>query len=77
MKRQRFSYDLLLHLIGIAAKFLFVGTFISIVVCLLTAAFGATAIALDLATVLWDFFWRVGLTLFCLLSITIAWEALQ
>ncbi|MBE7382884.1 MAG: hypothetical protein F6J95_015900 [Leptolyngbya sp. SIO1E4] len=77
MKRQQVSYNTLLRLIGVIAKFLFVGMFICTVVCLLTAAFGAPDVALSLYSSVWNLFWRTGLTLLCVLSVIITWEALQ
>lgn len=76
MKRIHYSQDSLLRLIGAVAKFLFAGMFICTVACLLAAAFGVPEIALEFYKIIWSLFWRVGLTLLCLVSVVITLEAL-
>ncbi|NER79531.1 MAG: hypothetical protein F6K42_08090 [Leptolyngbya sp. SIO1D8] len=76
MKRQRISFATLFRFIGVMAKFLFVGIFIATVLCILMVALGSQDIALRLYTIVWNLFWRTGLTLFSALSILIVWKAL-
>ncbi len=43
----------------------------------LSTVFGASGITIALLPLIWNIFWRVALSVFCLTSLAVVWESLK
>lgn len=75
--RHYHRYGKCLRWIGHAARALFASLLIATVLCLLADILGMPQTAWSLYTALLPLFWKSGLTLVCLLAITIALSSLE
>jgi hypothetical protein len=77
MRRPISRYDMLLQLLGSAAKALFIGMFICTVLVVLAAIFGAGTQALIIYWLIWAFFWRSGLSLMAVTAVVTLLDSWQ
>lgn len=77
MRRPNSQYDLILVFLGTLVKVLFIGMFCSTVLVVLAGIFGLSAPALLIYEIIWDFFWRMCLSLVAIIAMISMLSSLQ